>query len=84
MPSTWGEHAVSYNVYGRGEKVVKPVHIRDINDTLFLNKLQTCELPTISGSINDITNNVTDVLYQCAKESRCEPPVNMSSNHLGR
>ena len=62
-----GDHAILHN---NKKTTVKPINIHDVDETLFLNNLQLNDIPAITASIDETANNVTDLLYQCASDSK--------------
>ena len=75
-----GEHMVCLP---RNKPCVKPINIKDVNEELFLNNLNTMDTVDMRN-IDDTVNEVTETLYQCAKISRREAQVQTVNATLGR
>lgn len=79
-----GAQAVDGEASAQRRGRVKPVKIGDINERMFLNKLQRVEGTLEANDLDEFAKNVTDTLYRCACASRGEQrPRDMSVN-VGR
>lgn len=58
-----------------GSVTVKPVSVNSINEGVFLRNLNQSNGTFESEDVNEFTDSVTHVLYQCVSVSRAEVRV---------
>lgn len=79
-----GDHAVLYNETLKYKHVVRPIQWKDVDQDVFLMKLQSVDLPDETDRTEDVAKKISNSLYGCARSSVREARVIARDRAVGR